>query len=220
MKLLVVQFQPSRSSLDGPWIDIYSKGLQNASPTRDKHMYTTCLEVGAFVDIEISLSSIQFPEESRKPSSFFQDQAPDGPLDQQSSTCKPKPQRPLEESIHRSSFINCSSSRIKPQRPLWIDNINESAHPLFIKPKPRRPLKKAFIVHHCSSRSSPKALGDPFKPKSSRRFVRHCSSSSSPKALGDPFITVLQRSSPKAHLKIRSKPPSRSSPRPLKNVHP
>ncbi|KAM1778488.1 hypothetical protein ACFX12_039976 [Malus domestica] len=66
MKLLVVQFQPSRSSLDGPWIDIYSKGLQNASPTRDKHMYTTCLEVGAFVDIEIS-----FPEESRKPSSFF-----------------------------------------------------------------------------------------------------------------------------------------------------
>ncbi|KAM1767614.1 hypothetical protein ACFX12_045683 [Malus domestica] len=44
------------SSLDGPWIDIYSKGLQNASPTRDKHMYTTCLEVGAFVDIEISVN--------------------------------------------------------------------------------------------------------------------------------------------------------------------
>ena len=55
MKLLVVQFQPSRSSLDGPWIDIYIKGLQNASPTRDKHMYTTRLEVGAFVDIEISV---------------------------------------------------------------------------------------------------------------------------------------------------------------------
>ncbi|KAM1579524.1 hypothetical protein ACFXTI_041449 [Malus domestica] len=77
--------------------------------------------------------------------------SPDGPLDQQSSTFKPKPQRPIEESVHRSSFINCSSSRIKPQRPLWIDNINESAHPLFIKPKPRRPLKKAFIVHRSST---------------------------------------------------------------------
>ena len=50
-------FQPnSRSSPNGPWIDIYNKGLQNTSPTHDKHMYTTCLEVGAFVDIEISVN--------------------------------------------------------------------------------------------------------------------------------------------------------------------
>ena len=55
MKLLVAQFQPSRSSLDGPWIDIYIKGLQNTSYTCDKHMYTTHLEVGAFVDIKISV---------------------------------------------------------------------------------------------------------------------------------------------------------------------
>ncbi|KAM1967886.1 hypothetical protein ACFX15_042881 [Malus domestica] len=40
---------------NGPWINIYNKGLQNASSTRDKHMYTTRLEVGAFVDIEISV---------------------------------------------------------------------------------------------------------------------------------------------------------------------
>ena len=46
----------SRSSLNGPWIDIYIKGLQNASPTCNKHMYTTRLEVGAFVDIEISVA--------------------------------------------------------------------------------------------------------------------------------------------------------------------
>ncbi|KAM1588841.1 hypothetical protein ACFX10_027813 [Malus domestica] len=157
----------------------------------------------------MSWKTSRFPknQESLLRSSFIvlPRSSPDGPLDQQSSTCKPKPQRPLEESIHRSSFINCSSSRIKPQRPLWIDNINESAHPLFIKPKPRRPLKKAFIVHHCSSRSSPKALEDPFKPKSSRRFVRHCSSSSSPKALGNPFITVLQDQAQKP-LKIRQSP--------------
>ncbi|KAM2274110.1 hypothetical protein ACFX1S_043955 [Malus domestica] len=94
---------------------------------------------------------------------------------------------------------------MKPQRPLWIDNINKSAHPPFIKPKPQRPLKKAFIVHHCSSRSSPKALEDPFKPKSSRRSIRHCSSSSSPKALGNPFITVLQDQAQKP-LKIRQSP--------------
>ncbi|KAM0987395.1 hypothetical protein ACFXTH_011519 [Malus domestica] len=40
---------------NGPWINICSKGLQNASSTRDKHMYTTRLKVGAFVDIEISV---------------------------------------------------------------------------------------------------------------------------------------------------------------------
>ncbi|KAM1225050.1 hypothetical protein ACFX2G_044811 [Malus domestica] len=94
-------------------------------------------------------------------SSFILRSSPDGPLDQQSSTFKPKPQRPLEESVHRSSFINCSS------------------------------------------RSSPKALEDPFKPKSSRRSVHHCSSRSSPKALKDPSITILQDQAQKP-LKIRS----------------
>ncbi|KAM1482526.1 hypothetical protein PS1_034845 [Malus domestica] len=128
-------------------------------------------------------------------SSFFQDQAPTAlwinnhpPIQDQAPTA-------LEESVLRSSFINCSSSRINPQRPLWIDNINESAHPLFIKPKPRRPLKEAFIVHHCSSRSSLKALEDLFEPKSPRKSVHHCSSRSSPKALEDPFILVHPRSS-------------------------
>ncbi|KAM2054249.1 hypothetical protein ACFX1T_003799 [Malus domestica] len=113
-------------------------------------------------------------------SSFILRSSPDGPLDQQSSTFKPKPQRPLEESVHRSSFINCSSSRIKPQRPIWIDNINESAHPLFIKPKPRWPLKKAFIVHRSSTvhpqGSSPNG---PFGSTTSTNPLIRCSSSPS-----------------------------------------
>ncbi|KAM1051096.1 hypothetical protein ACFX15_032075 [Malus domestica] len=138
MKLLVVQFQPSRSSLDGPWIDIYSKGLQNASPTRDKHMYTTCFEVGAFVDIEISV-----PEESRKCSSFFVHRSsktkPRRPLDQQSSTFKIKPRRPLKK-----AFFVLRSSFFQDQAPtaLWINN-----HPPIQDQAPTA-LEESTIVHH------------------------------------------------------------------------
>ncbi|KAM1547357.1 hypothetical protein ACFX2K_008665 [Malus domestica] len=59
---------------NGPWIDIYNKGLQNASPTHDKH---------------ISQAS-RFPknQESVLRSSFIvlPRSSPNGPLDQQSST--------------------------------------------------------------------------------------------------------------------------------------
>ncbi|KAM1036321.1 hypothetical protein ACFX2A_040350 [Malus domestica] len=58
-------------------------------------MYTTRLEVGAFVDIEISV-----PEESRKPSSFFVHRS-----------SKIKPQRPFGSTI-------IHQFKIKPRRPL------------------------------------------------------------------------------------------------------
>ncbi|KAM2090089.1 hypothetical protein TB1_028153 [Malus domestica] len=58
-------------------------------------MYTTRLEVGAFVDIEISV-----PEESRKPSSFFIHRS-----------SKIKPQRPFGSTI-------IHQFKIKPRRPL------------------------------------------------------------------------------------------------------
>ncbi|KAM2065826.1 hypothetical protein ACFX1T_042368 [Malus domestica] len=104
-----------------------------------------------------------------------------------------------------------------------------------------------FIVHHpFILRSSPNA---PLDQQRQQIHTFNRSSRSSPKALEDPFITVLQdqaqkplkirssplfkikpqwplkkrsssRSSPNGSLKIRSNPPSRSSPRPLKNVHP
>ena len=35
-----------------------SRRLQNTSPTYDKHMYTTRIEVGAFVDSEISVNKM------------------------------------------------------------------------------------------------------------------------------------------------------------------
>ncbi|KAM1159453.1 hypothetical protein ACFX19_033192 [Malus domestica] len=97
-------------------------------------MYTTRLEVGVFVDIEISV-----PEESRKPSSFFVHRSskikPRRPLDQQSSTFKIKPRRPLEE-----------LPPIQDQAPtiLWINNVDKSTHPT--------------VLQH----QSPKALEDPF----------------------------------------------------------
>ncbi|KAM2196596.1 hypothetical protein ACFX1Q_000097 [Malus domestica] len=59
---------------NGPWIDIYNKGLQNASPTRDKH----------------TSQASKFPknQESYLRSSFIviPRSNPNGPLDQQSST--------------------------------------------------------------------------------------------------------------------------------------
>ncbi|KAM1944134.1 hypothetical protein ACFX15_012382 [Malus domestica] len=157
-------------------------------------------------------------------SSFFQDQAPTAlwinnhpPIQDQAPTA-------LEESVLRSSFIVLPRS--SPDGP-WIN------HPPIQDQAPTT-LEESTIVHHQfiqdqaptalwinkrrqihtsnrSLRSSPKALEDPFITVLKK---------SSPKALGDPFVTVLQRSSPKAPLKIRSNPPSRSSPRPLENVHP
>ncbi|KAM2010402.1 hypothetical protein EV2_005007 [Malus domestica] len=105
-----VQEQASTAleEISSPWIDIYSKGLQNASPTRDNHMYTTRLEVRAFVDIKISV-----PEESRKPSSFFVHRS-----------SKIKPRRPLKKVffVHRSS-------KIKPRRPLDQPSTNSRSSP-------------------------------------------------------------------------------------------
>ncbi|KAM2224879.1 hypothetical protein FF1_018951 [Malus domestica] len=91
-------------------------------------MYTTCFEVGAFVDIEISV-----PEESRKRSSFIV-LPRSSPTALGSTIIHLQAQAPtaLEESVHRSS--------------------------LFFEFKPKSPRKS---VHHCSSRSSPKALEDP-----------------------------------------------------------
>ncbi|KAM2947486.1 hypothetical protein FF1_034607 [Malus domestica] len=123
-------------------------------------MYTTRLEVGAFVDIEISV-----PEESRKPSSFFVHRSskikPRRPLKKvffvhRSSEIKPltalwinnhppiQDQAPtaLEESLLRSSFIVLPRS--SPQRPFGSTIIHQ------FKIKPRRPLKKVFFVL-CSS---------------------------------------------------------------------
>ncbi|KAM0963801.1 hypothetical protein ACFX1T_022779 [Malus domestica] len=96
---------------------------------------------------------------------------------------------------------------------LWINN-----HPPIQDQAPtaleESVLRSSFIV---LLRSSPDG---PLDQQHQQIHTSNRSSRSSPKALGDPFITILQRSSPKAPLKIRSNPPSRSSPRPLKNVHP
>ncbi|KAM2701476.1 hypothetical protein EV2_003298 [Malus domestica] len=181
-------------------------------------MYTTCLEVGAFVDIEISV-----PEESRKPSSFFVHRS-----------SKIKPRRPLKKVffVHRSS-------KIKPQRPFGSTIIHQ------FKIKPRRPLKKVFfvlrssffqdqaptaleestIVHHpfiqdqaptalwinnVDKSTNPTVLQDQaqnslkirsslffkIKPKSPWRSVHHCSSKIKPKS---PFEDPL-----KSTFKIKS----------------
>ncbi|KAM1981333.1 hypothetical protein ACFX15_037848 [Malus domestica] len=115
----------------------------------------------------LKLSNIQVPEESRKPSSFFVHRS-----------SKIKPRRPLKKvfSVHRSS-------KIKPQRPFGSTIIHQ------FKIKPRRPLKKApsFIIR--SSRSSPDG---PWINKHQQIHISNRSSRSSPKALEDPFITVLQ----------------------------
>ncbi|KAM2731712.1 hypothetical protein EV2_035347 [Malus domestica] len=122
-------------------------------------MYTMRLEVGAFVDIEISV-----PEESRKRSSFFVHRSskikPQRPLDQPSTNSrsspkgplknfhqfKIKPRRPLKKA---PSFI-IRSSKIKPQRPFGSTTSTNPHIQPFFKIKPQRPLKK-----HSSSRSSP-----------------------------------------------------------------
>ena len=146
-------------------------------------------------------------------SSFIQDQAPTAlwinnhpPIQDQAPTA-------LEESVLRSSFF-------QDQAPTALGSTIHQ-----FKIKPRRPLKKApsFIIRSSKikpqrpfgSTTSTNPHIQPFfkiKPKSPWRSVHHCSSRSSPKALGDPFITVLQRSSPKAPLKIRSNPHSKIKP--------
>ena len=108
------------------------------------------------------LSSIQVPEESRKLSSFFVHRS-----------SKIKPQRPFGSTI-------IHQFKIKPRRPL--------KKVFFV-------LRSSFIVLPRSSPDDPWINKPPFfkiKPKSLWRSVHHCSSRSSPKALENPFITVIQ----------------------------
>ncbi|KAM2233164.1 hypothetical protein COP2_011974 [Malus domestica] len=159
-------------------------------------------------------------EESRKPSSFFVHRSskikPRRPLDQQSSTFKPKPQQPLGESVHRSSTVHPQGS--SPNGPFGLTTstnplisvhqvqastaLEESVHrssPFFeIKPKsPRRSVQAQKLSKIRLS------LFFEFKPKSPRKSIHHCSSRSSPKAFEDPSITILQDQAQKP-LKIRS----------------
>ncbi|KAM1916650.1 hypothetical protein ACFX13_036346 [Malus domestica] len=113
-------------------------------------MYMTRLEMGAFVDIEISV-----PEESRKCSSFFVHRSskikPQRPLDQQSSTFKIKPRRPLKKAffIPRSSFFQDQAPTA-----LWINN-----HPPIQDQAPtaleESVLRSSFIVLPRSSPDGP-----------------------------------------------------------------
>ncbi|KAM2921626.1 hypothetical protein COP2_043342 [Malus domestica] len=127
-----------------------------------------------------------------------------------------------QESLLRSSFIVLPRSSLDGP---WINN-----HQLKIKP--RRPLKKVFIIHHpFILRSSPNG---PLDQQQQQIHTSNCSSRSSPKALEDPFIHQPSRSSPKAleeTLILKIKPQrlledplkihlQRSSPRHLKNIHP
>ncbi|KAM2913057.1 hypothetical protein COP2_043757 [Malus domestica] len=148
-------------------------------------MYTTCLEVGAFVDIEISV-----PEESRKPSSFFVH-----------CSSRIKPQRPfgstiihlqdqaptaLEESVLRSSFIR--SSKIKPQRPFGSTIIH-------FQDQAPTALEESVLRSSFFQDQAPTAL---WINKRRQIHTSNRSSRLSPKALEDLFITVSSRSSPKA----------------------
>ncbi|KAM1517124.1 hypothetical protein ACFX10_016003 [Malus domestica] len=94
-----------------------------------------------------------------------------------------------QESSLRSSFI--VHPKIKPKWPFGSTIIHQ------FKIKPRRPLKKVFFVLRSSffQDQAPTTLGS----------TSHRSSRSSPKALEDPFITVLQDQAQKP-LKIRSSP--------------
>ncbi|KAM2289906.1 hypothetical protein TB1_030074 [Malus domestica] len=169
-------------------------------------MYTTRREVGAFVDIEISV-----PEESRKRSSFIvhpkiKPQRPFG------STIihqfKIKPRRPLKKVflVLRSSFFQDQAPTapwinhppiqdqaptaleestivhhpfIQDQAPtaLWINNVDKSTHPTVLQDQAQKPLK---------IRSS---LFFKIKPKSPWRSIRHCSSKIKPKS---PFEDPLK----------------------------
>ncbi|KAM1589429.1 hypothetical protein ACFX10_028321 [Malus domestica] len=142
-------------------------------------MYTTCLEVGAFVDIEISV-----PEESRKLSSFFVHRS-----------SKIKPQRPFGSTI-------IHQFKIKPQRPLkkvlfvLRSSFFQDQAPTALEELPpiqdQAPtaLEESTIVHHPFIQDqAPTAL---WINKRRKIHTSNRSSRLSPKALKDPFITVLQ----------------------------
>ncbi|KAM2938606.1 hypothetical protein FF1_038378 [Malus domestica] len=111
---------------------------------------------------------------------ILKDQAPTAPLDRQHQQIRSfavhQAQAPtaLEESVHRSS--------------------------LFFEIKPKSPRRSVQAQKLSKIRSS---LFFEFKPKSPRKSVHHCSSRSSPKALEDPSITILQDQAQKPS-KIRS----------------
>ncbi|KAM1434056.1 hypothetical protein COP1_015913 [Malus domestica] len=114
----------------------------------------------------------------------------------------------LQDQAPTALLKNFHQFKIKPQRPL--KNFHQ------FKIKPRRPLKKVFIIHHpFILRSSPNGHLD-----QQRRQIHtsNRSSRSSPKALEDPFVTVLQDQAQKP-LKIRSSPLFKIKPqRPLKKT--
>ncbi|KAM1653379.1 hypothetical protein ACFX15_005593 [Malus domestica] len=83
--------------------------------------------------------------------------------------------------------------KIKPRRPLkkFQTKVQEQASTALEESV----LRSSFIVLPRSSPDGPwinKPLFFKIKPKSPRRSVHHCSSRSSPKALEDPFITIIQ----------------------------
>ncbi|KAM2372411.1 hypothetical protein ACFX1X_047134 [Malus domestica] len=104
----------------------------------------------------------------------------------------------------------------------WINNVEKFTHPTVFRDQSPKALEDPSIIVLQDQAQKPlkirSSLFFKIKPKS---------------PLEDAFITVIQdqastalekrsssRSSLNGSLKIRSNPPSRSSPRPLKNVYP
>ncbi|KAM1635345.1 hypothetical protein ACFXTN_012182 [Malus domestica] len=136
-------------------------------------------------------SSSVHPEESRKPSSFIV-------LPRSSPDGPWINNHPSSRSSIDSPLKNCHQFKIKPQKPLKIRSS------LFFKIKPKSLLKI------CSSPL--------FKIKPQQPLKKRSSSRSSPN--GSLKKRSSSRSSPNGSLKIHSNSPSRSIPRPLKNVYP
>ncbi|KAM2460447.1 hypothetical protein PS1_011556 [Malus domestica] len=166
-------------------------------------MYTTRLEVGAFVDIEISLRSSQasrFPknQESSLRSSFFVHRS-----------FKIKPRRPLKKA---PSFI-IRSSKIKPQRPFGSTIIH-------LQDQAPTALEESVLRSSFFQDQAPMAL---WINKRRQIHTSNRSSRLSPKALEDLFITVSSRSSPKAledPLKSTFKDQAHGPLKKLPTVHP
>ncbi|KAM1878303.1 hypothetical protein ACFX14_040304 [Malus domestica] len=125
---------------------------------------------------------------------ILKDQAPTAPLDRQHqqicSSAVHQAQAPttLEESVHHSSLF----FEIKPKSPrrsVQTQKLSEIRSSLFFEIKPKSPRRSVQTQKLSKIRSS---LFFEFKPKSPRKSVHHCSSRSSPKALEDPSITILQ----------------------------
>ncbi|KAM1045703.1 hypothetical protein ACFX2A_037501 [Malus domestica] len=178
-------------------------------------MYTTRLEVGAFVDIEIS-----YPGSRRIKKAFFVHRSskikPDGPWINNHPPSSPSLNGPLKKAfIVHQLFILKDQAPTAPldrqhqqirsfavhqaQAPTALE---ESVHrsSLFFEIKPKSPRRSVQAQKLSKIRSS---LFFEFKPKSPRKSVHHCSSRSSPKALEDPSITILQDQAQKPS-KIRS----------------